>query len=194
MEGGGSGSHPPRPECLASTFLRTLDNEQASATAGVAPQAGVLMLKWSSCSFRGAPAKHTVRLEQQALCRPAISVRKLLRSLRRRSKLRFGSGGNLRARKRCPAQKGRHLTYRMKRKILPLAPLQVFQCRARRRTRCSTPWPRPKLISDANRSVVSDRRQHRLLATGCRWTRSSLARLPGPLRAARARSSLGQFE
>lgn len=100
------------------------------------------MLKWSSCSFRGAPAKHTVRLEQQALCRPAISVRKLLRSLRRRSKLRSGSGGNLRAHKRCPAQKGRHLT---KRKILPLALLQVFQCRARRRTRCSTPWPRPKI-------------------------------------------------
>ena len=80
------------------------------------------MLKWSSCSFREAPAKHTVRLEQQALCRPAISVRKLLRSLRHHSKLRSGSAGNLRARKRCPAQKGRHLTYRMKRKILPLAP------------------------------------------------------------------------
>ena len=153
------------------------------------------MLKWSSCSFREAPAKHTVRLEQQALCRPAISVRKLLRSLRRRSKLRSGSGGNLRAHKRCPAQKGRHLAcsqpYCMKRKVLPRKSCSAGPDAGRAVRR---PGRGPKLISDANRSVVSDRRQHRLLATGCRWTRSSLARLPGPLRAARARSSLGQFE
>ena len=136
-----------------------------------------------------SPLKQIGRLALQAPCRPAPPS---LFGLRCHSK--FRSAGNLRARERCPEQKGRHLTYCMKRKVLPPAPLQVFQCRARRRTRCSTPWPRPRSISDANCSVVSDRRQHRLLATGCRWTRSSLARLPGPLRAARARSSLGQFE
>ena len=151
------------------------------------------MLKWSSCSFREAPAKHTVRLEQQALCRPAISVRKLLRSLRRRSKLRFGSGGNLRARKRCPAQKGRHLTYRMKRKILPLALLQVFQCRARRRTRCSTPWLWPKFRCKSkscnSRGLQSITTSQSL--SGGWWSRSTLARLPGTVCANRARTSRG---
>ena len=51
-----------------------------------------------------------------------------------------------------------------------------------------------QIFPDATLCRVWLMAQNRLLAKGRRWTRSSLAGLPGPLRAAGARSSAGQFD